>query len=173
MGHLPIDPLLDKTRIKTKSKMFEIFFGNQGFNHITENILIKLDVHSLWRCRLVCKSLHKFITSLEKSSKVKANDFKIIQRIRWRKFLAHSNWKAVFNSILQEDNFYKRRGLIDLLKNYDNQDKDLQLGDDIITDSYLNASKFSINEVGWNNLWQNTRLCAKMCNISCFILKVR
>ena len=91
---------------------------------------------------------------------MKANDFKIIQRIRWRKFLTHSNWKAVYNSILQEDNFYKRRGLIDLLENYDNQDKDLQLGHDIITDSYLNASKFSILEVGWNNvinLWGNTK----------------
>ena len=141
--------------------MFEDIFKNQGFNHITDNILNKLDVKSRWKCRLVCKDLDQYITSLEKSSKVKANDFKIILRIRWRKFLAHSNWKAVFNSILQEDNFYKRRGLIDLLKNYDNQDKDLQLGDDIITDSYLNASKFSINEVnGWNNvinLWGNTK----------------
>ena len=144
MGHLPIDPLLDKTRIKTKSKMFEIFFGNQGFNHITENILIKLDVHSLWRCRLVCKSLHKFITSLEKSSKVKENDFKIIQRIRWRKFLAHSNWKAVYNSILQEDNFYKRRTLIELLESFENQDKILEFQGPMNSDSYLNLSKFLI-----------------------------
>ena len=140
--------------------MFEIFFGNQGFKHITENILIKLDVQSLWKCRLVSKGLHKFITSLEKSRKVKANDFKIIRSICLRKFLAHSNWKAVFNSIWQEDNFYKRRGLIDLLENYDNQDKDLHIGHDMITNSYLNASKFSINEGGRSNvinLWRNTK----------------
>ena len=118
--------------------MFEIFFGNQGFKHITENILIKLDVQSLWKCRLVCKGLHKFITSLEKSRKVKANDFKIIQSICWRKFLAHSNWKAVFNSIWQEDNFYRRRGLLDLLENYNSQNKILYL-DGSIVDSYLNT----------------------------------
>ena len=58
--------------------MFETFFRNQGFDHITVNILIKLDVQSLWKCRLVCKGLHKFIESLEKSRKVKANYFKII-----------------------------------------------------------------------------------------------
>ena len=127
--------------------MFEELFGNQGFNHITENVLIKLDVQSLWKCRLVCKGLHKFITSLEKSRKVKANDFKIIQSICWKKLLVHSNWKAAFNSICQEDNFYRRRGLIDLLETYRKQDKILQFDGPVLIDSYLNASKFLINVI--------------------------
>ena len=126
--------------------MFEELFGNQGFNLITENILIKLDVQSLWKCRLVCKGLHKFITSLEKSSLVKENDFRIIQSICWKKFLVHSNWKAALDSIRKEDNFYRRRGLIDLLETYENQNKSLY---DLITDSYLNTSKFLINKVVW------------------------
>ena len=130
--------------------MFEELFGNQGFNHVTENILIKLDVQSLCKCRLVCKGLHKFITSLEKSKKVKDNDFKIIQSICWKKLLVHSNWKAAFNSIRQEDNFYRRRGLIDLLETYDNQDKNLLSLYDLITDSYLRTSKFLISKVVWN-----------------------
>ena len=43
--------------------MLEDIFENQGFNHITENILIKLDVSSLSKCRLVCKGLqlHFFV----------------------------------------------------------------------------------------------------------------
>ena len=127
--------------------MFEELFGNQGFNHITENILIKLDVQSLWKCRLVCKVLHKFITSLEKSRKVKENDFKIIRSICWKKLLVHSNWIAAFNSICQEDNFYRIRGLIDLLETSDNQDKNLLSLFDLITDSYLRTSKFLINKV--------------------------
>ena len=123
--------------------MFEELFGNQGFNHITENILNKLDVQSLWKCRLVCKGLHKFITSLEKSKKVKDNDFKIIQSICWKKLLVHSNWKAAFNSIRQEDNFYRRRGLVELLETYVNQDEILEFLDyGPITDSYLNTGKF-------------------------------
>ena len=123
--------------------MFEELFGNQGFNHVTENILIKLDVQSLWKCRLVCKGLHKFITSLEKSKKVKDNDFKIIQSICWKKLLVHSNWKAAFNSIRQEDNFYRRRGLVELLETYVNQDEILEFLDyGPITDSYLNTGKF-------------------------------
>ena len=105
--------------------MFEELFGNQGFNHITENILIKLDVQSLWKCRLVCKGLHKFITSLEKSRQVKENDLRIIQNICWKKFLVHSNWKAALDLIRKEDNFYRRRGLIDLLVTYENQNKSL------------------------------------------------
>ena len=117
--------------------MFEEIFTNQGFDHITENILINLDVKSLWRCRLVCKDLHKFIKSLEKSEKLKKYDFKLIRRIRWKKFLAHSNWNAVINLICQEDNFYRRRGLIDLLEAYNNQDKILTF-DGPIVDSYLN-----------------------------------
>ena len=126
--------------------MFEELFGNQGFNHITENILIKLDVQSLWKCRLVCKGLHKFITSLEKSRIVKENDFRIIRSICWKKFLVHSNWKAAFNSILDEDNFYRRRGLIELLENYVDQDE-IQIGypqfdGQIMTNSYLSTSKF-------------------------------
>ena len=126
--------------------MFEELFGNQGFNHITENVLIKLDVQSLWKCRLVCKGLHKFITSLEKSRIVKEGDFRIIQSICWKKFLVHSNWKAALNSICKEDNFYRRRGLIDLLETYDNQNESLY---DLITDSYLNTGKFLINKVIW------------------------
>ena len=126
--------------------MFEELFGNQGLNRITENILINSDVQSLWKCRLVCKGLHKFITSLEKSRIVKENDFRIIRSICWKKFLVHSNWKAALDSIRKEDNFYRRRGLIDLLVTYDNQNKSLY---DLITDSYLNTSKFLINMVVW------------------------
>ena len=126
--------------------MFEELFGNQGFTHITENVLMKLDVQSLWKCRLVCKGLHKFITSLEKSRIVKEGDFRIIQSICWKKFLVHSNWKAALNSICKEDNFYRRRGLIDLLETYDNQNESLY---DLITDSYLNTSKSLINKVVW------------------------
>ena len=118
--------------------MFEEIFTNQGFHHITENILINLDVKSIWRCRLVCKDLHKFIKSLEKSEKLKKNDFKLIRRIRWKKFLAHSNWNAVVNLIRQEDNFYRRRGLIDLLEPYSNQEYEILTFDGPIVDSYLN-----------------------------------
>ena len=143
-GHLPIDLTVCKTGIKTKSKMFEEIFTNQGFNHITEKILINLDVKSLWRCRLVCKALHEFIKSFEISIKLKKNDFKIIQRIRWKRCLVHSSWNAVFNSIRGEDNFYTRRYLIELLKTYDNQDKNLDFEGHINSTSYLNLSKFLI-----------------------------
>ena len=124
--------------------MFEEICTNQGFNHITENILINLDVKSLWRCRLVCKGLHQFIKSLEESRKLKKNDFIIIRRIRRRNFLVYSNWNATFNLICQEDNFYRRRGLIDLLVTYDNQDIILLSYDSYFIDSYLNTSKFLI-----------------------------
>ena len=143
-GHLSIDLTMYKTGIKTKSKMFEEIFTNQGFNHITEKILIDLDVKSLWRCRLVCKALHEFIKSFEISIKLKKNDFKIIQRIRWKKCLAHSYWNTVFNSISQEDNFYKRQTLIELLEIFDNQDKILEFQGPMNSDSYLNLSKFLI-----------------------------
>ena len=119
--------------------MFEEICTNQGFNHITENILINLDVKSLWRCRLVCKGLHQFIKSLEESRKLKKNDFIIIRRIRRRNFLVYSNWNATFNLICQEDNFYRRRGLIDLLET---QDKIVHCFDSIIIESYINTGKF-------------------------------
>ena len=122
--------------------MFEDIFSNQGFNNITEKILINLDVKSLWRCRLVCKGLHQFIISLEKSTTLKEIDFIMIRRLRRKKFLVQSNWNAAFNSIRQEDNFYRRRGLIDLLQTYNNQDKILASNDSCIIDSYLNTSKF-------------------------------
>ena len=121
--------------------MFEEISKIQGFNHITENILIKLDVESLWKCRIVCKGLHQFITSLEKSRKLKVNDLKFIRRIRRQKFLTHSNWREAFNLICQEDNFFRRRGLIELLETYVKQDKILSFDGPII-DSYLNTSKF-------------------------------
>ena len=130
--------------------MFEEIFNNQGFNLITENILIKLDVKSLWRCRLVCKGLYQFIKSLEKSKKLKESDFKMIRRICRKKLLIHSNWKSAFDSIREEGNFYRRRGLLDLLETYYNQDKILFFGNPIHTDSYLNSSKFLINEVCQN-----------------------
>ena len=131
--------------------MFEEIYKNKGFNYITENILIKLDVESLRKCRLVCKGLHQFITSLENSRSLKKKDFKIIREICWKNMLAHSNWKAAFNSIVQEDNFFRRWGLIDcLLETYYNQDKIIQSGYDIITNSYLNTSKFLINEIVQN-----------------------
>ena len=138
--HLPIDLIGGRLESKQKSKMFEEIFTNQGFNHITENILINLDVKSLWRCRLVCKALHQFIIILEKSRKLKKNDFIMIQRLRRKMFLVHSNWKAAFNLICQEDNFYRRRGLIDLLET---QDEILRCYDSIIIDSYINTSKLT------------------------------
>jgi hypothetical protein len=132
--------------------MFEDIFKNQGFNHITDNILNKLDVKSRWKCRLVCKDLDQYITSLEKSRKLKANDLKIIRRIRRRRLVVHSNWRNAFNFIIQEDNFYRRQGLIYLLETYDNQDKILKFPslDGPITESYLNTGKLLIYKVGWN-----------------------
>ena len=137
---------LISSKARTKTEMFEEIFNNQGLSLITENILIKLDVKSLLGCRLVCKGLHQFIKSLEKSRKLKENDLKIIRRIRRKKLLIHSNWKATFNSIHDEDNFYSRRGLIELLETYVNQDE-IQTGSwpfdgQIMTNSYLNSSKF-------------------------------
>ena len=150
IGHLFID--LTSSKNRKKSKMFEEIFNNQGLNLITENILIKLDVKSLLRCRLVCKGLQQFIKSLERSKKLKENDLKTIRRIRRKKLLIHSNWKAAFNSILDEDNFYRRQALIELLETYVNQDE-IQTGypqfdGQIVTNSYLNSSKFFIIEVG-------------------------
>mgnify|MGYP002045098901 CR=1 FL=1 len=144
INQLPNHLISSKTR--TRTKMFEEIFNNQGLNLITENILIKLDVKSLLGCRLVCKGLSQFIKSLEKSRKLKENDLKTIRRIRRKKLLIHSNWKAAFNSILDEDNFYKRRGLIELLENYVDQDE-IQIGypqfdGQIMTNSYLSTSKF-------------------------------
>ena len=124
--------------------MLEDIFTNQGFNHITEKILTNLNVKSLLRCRLVCKALHQFIELFEKSQERKKNDFKIIQRIRWKRCLVHSNWNVVFNSIRGEDNFYTRQCLVDLLKTYDNQEKMLPTEGPINIGSYLNLSKFLI-----------------------------
>ena len=136
--HLPINLISGRLESKQKSKMFGEIFTNQGLNHITEDILINLDVKSLWRCRLVCKALHQFIIILEKSRKLKKNDFIMIRRLCRKIFLVHSNWKAAFNLICQEDNFYRRRGLIDLLET---QDQILPCYDSIVIDSYINTSK--------------------------------
>ena len=84
--------------------------------------------------------------------KLKKNDFKIIRRIRRKKFLTHQNWNAVFNSIHQEDNFYRRRGLIDLLETYDNQDKILKFDGPIDIESFLNTSKSLIKYTTTNYL---------------------
>ena len=135
---------MGKTRIKTKLKMFEDIFKNQGFTHITEKILTNLNAQSLLRCQLVCKALHQFVKLFEKSQERKKKDLKIIQRIRWKKCLAHSYWNTVFNSISQEDNFYKRQTLIELLEIFDNQDKILEFQGPMNSDSYLNLSKFLI-----------------------------
>ena len=124
--------------------MLEEISKIQGFNHITENILIKLDVESLWKCRIVCKALHQFITSLEKSRKLKVNDLEFIRRLRRLKFLTHSNWRDAFNLICQEDNFFRRRGLIELLETYVKQDKILSFVGPIHIHAYLNTSKFTI-----------------------------
>ena len=56
--------------------MFEDIFTNQGFDHLTEDILLDLDVTSLVRCRLVCKPLNRFIKSMEKSRKLRERDFR-------------------------------------------------------------------------------------------------
>ena len=128
--------------------MLEEISKIQGFNHITENILMKLDVESLWKCRIVCKGLHQFITSLEKSRKLKVNDLEFIRRIRRQKFLTHSNWREAFNLICQEDNFFRRRGLIELLETYVKQDKILSFDGPIHIYAYLNTSKFTIIKMG-------------------------
>jgi hypothetical protein len=124
--------------------MFEEISENHGLNHIKEIILIKLDLKSLLRCQLVCKGLYQFIKSLEKSKKLKENDFKMIRRICRKKLLIHSNWNSAFNSIREEDNFYRRRGLIELLETYANQDEIIQFSNQILTNSYLNTSKFLV-----------------------------
>ena len=60
--------------------------------------------------------------------------------------MIHTNWIAVFNSIIDEDNFYRRKGLIELLETYVNQDVlqtgSLQFDGQIMTNSYLNTNKF-------------------------------
>ena len=58
--------------------------------------------------------------------------------------LAHSNWKAAFNSIVQEDNFFRRRGLLELLETYVKQDENIQFSNQIVTNSYLTTSKFLV-----------------------------
>ena len=118
--------------------MLEDISANPGLNHITENILINLDVQSLWRCRLVCKALHQFIKELEKSIKLRQKDFKTLRRIRRKTFLVHPEWKALFEAICNEDNFYRRRGLIDLLEAY-SQKRILEFNNNLMVDSYLNS----------------------------------
>ena len=120
--------------------MLEDISANPGLNHITENILINLDVQSLWRCRIVCKALNQFIKSnqYEKSIKLRQKDFKTLRRIRRKEFLVHPNWKALFEAICSEDNFYRRRGLIDLLEAY-SQNRILEFNNNLMVDSYLNA----------------------------------
>ena len=118
--------------------MLEDISANPGLNHITENILINLDVQSLWRCRLVCKALHQFIKELEKSIKLRQKDFKTLRRIRRKTFLVHPEWRALFEAICNEDNFYRRRGLIDLLETY-SQNRILEFNNDLMVDTYLNS----------------------------------
>jgi predicted Holliday junction resolvase-like endonuclease len=118
--------------------MLEDISANRGLNHITENILFNLDVQSLWRCQIVCKALHQFIKTLEKSTKLKQKDFKNLRRIRRKKFLVHPNWKALFEAIYEEDNFYRRRGLLELLEAY-SQNRILEFNNNLMVDSYLNS----------------------------------
>ena len=118
--------------------MLEDISANPGLDHITENILINLDVQSLWRCRIVCKALHQFIKELEKSIKLRQKDFKTLRRIRRKTFLVHPEWKALFEAICNEDNFYRRRGLIDLLETY-SHNRILEFDGNQMVDSYLNS----------------------------------
>ena len=103
---------------QNKSKMFQNILSNPGLNHISEQILVQLDIQSLWRCRLVCKSLLEFIKQLEQSQRLKDIDLKTIKQIRYKKFLVHKYWKPMFNAICTEDNFYKRRSLVYFLMQY-------------------------------------------------------
>ena len=89
--------------------------------------------------------MHQLIKLLEKSRKLKKNYFIMIRSLRRKKFLVHSNWNAAFNLICQEDNFYRRRGLIDFLQTCY---KILPSNDSYTIDSYLNSSKFLI-KWGW------------------------
>jgi len=118
--------------------MFEDIFTNQGFDQLTEDILLDLDVTSLVRCRLVCKPLNRFIKSMEKSRKLRERDFRTIRRIRRKKFLVHPSWKAIFDGLNQENNFYRRRGLIILLKPYC-QEIPLHFDDNAVQSSFLNS----------------------------------
>ena len=132
---------LDQSIFKTHFiKMLEDISANPGLNHITENILLNLDVQSLWRCRIVCKALNQFIKSnqYEKSIRLRQKDFKTLRRIRRKEFLVHPNWKALFEAICKEDNFYRRRGLIDLLETY-SQNRILEFNNDLMVDTYLNS----------------------------------
>ena len=98
--------------------MIENIFTNPGYNHITENILLRLDFQSLRNCSLVSKSLYAFITGLESSKKLKKSDMDSIRKLRLKNMLFHPNWRAMLDEIYYEDNFYRRRALIDLLGTY-------------------------------------------------------
>ena len=97
--------------------MFEEIFTNPGFSHITERILLDLDVRSLLRCTLVNKGLRNFVKSLE-GPKLTPKYLKLIHRIRFRRFLVHDRWKSMVEMIFKENNFYKIRELTKLLSNY-------------------------------------------------------
>ena len=78
--------------------MFEEIFTNPGFSHITERILLDLDVRSLLRCTLVNKPLRNFVKSLE-GPKLTPKYLKLIHRIRFQRFLVHDRWKAMVEMI--------------------------------------------------------------------------
>ena len=101
--------------------MFQYISSNPGLNHITEQILLQLDIQSLLRCRLVCKSLLENIKHLENSGRLEEIDMKIILRIRKQKFLVHELWTPMFDAICMEGNFYERRRLVFFLKKYFNE----------------------------------------------------
>ena len=97
--------------------MFEEIFTNPGFSHITERILLDLDVRSLLRCTLVNKALRNFVKSLE-GPKLTPKYLKMVYRIRFRRFLVHDRWKTMIEMIFKENNFYKIRDLTKLLSIY-------------------------------------------------------
>ena len=69
--------------------MIENIVTNSGYNHITENILLRLDFQSLRNCSLVSKSLYAFITGLESSKKLKKSDMDSIRKLRLKNMLFH------------------------------------------------------------------------------------
>ena len=66
--------------------------------------------------------------------------FRTFRRIRRKNFLVHPSWKAIFDGLNQENNFYRRRGLVVLLKPYC-KEIPLHFDDNAVQSSFLNSSK--------------------------------
>ena len=104
-----------------KNNKFEEIYRSSGFIHITDKILLELDMKSLMRTRLVCKALYHSIQNLGEKPRLRDQDLKTIRKIRREKFLVHPNWRKMFDAICQEGNFYRIRYVMQLLQEYQNE----------------------------------------------------